>query len=100
MALLESTAPNDAARALLLHPRLTISPKEKLVGGEFPGLLFIVLNQTPETRDAKGLATLLAGTLFGRLDRAPDDAYTEKSNAFVLAMMRWPTMPISRFLRA
>ena len=88
MEVLERTAPNDAARALLLNPRLAVSPKEKLVGGEFPGLVFVVLNQTPESRDRPGLAMLFAHTLFGPFDRGPHDAYNEKANAFVLAMMR------------
>ncbi|MET4232638.1 hypothetical protein ABIA85_005927 [Bradyrhizobium sp. LA6.10] len=88
MELLERTAPNDAARKLLLNPMLTISPRETLVGGEFPGLIFTVLNQSPGSRDRPGLALLFARTLFGPLDRDPHDAYNEKANAFALAMMR------------
>jgi hypothetical protein len=86
--LLERTAPNDAARALLLNPMLATAPKENLFAGDFPSLLFIFLNQSPESRDKIGLATLFGSTLFEPLDRAPHDAYNERANAFVLAMMR------------
>jgi hypothetical protein len=85
--LLDRTAPDDQARSLLHHPQFATA-RSKDPNGEFPNVLFLMLRLKPEERSEAMLTLALCTSVFTPLDRGPHNEYSEKVNAFVLAMMR------------